>query len=383
MATAIYGSHALRNLLGLNTTIVSYGENRLVADLRTSMNAHNSAVDAMLSPFMEFSDSRLEPYGASYNQMRVRGQRVDQSGAVDTQRARPGVSESNLGFPLDRWQYAWQFTRDFVETATPADAAVRILAIQQGDLDRIEYEFKNAFFNPANNLTWRDYLVDDLVLPVRRFANADGQTLPAGPGGITFNPATHQHYMGRAGGALAAADYTALINNVVEHGVAGAVQLWINMADEPGILAMSNFYRFEATELVVPNVPAGTQVMRAPGPLTPTINPPAPDNMAIGRWNAKYDVWTKPWVPAGYAVCIDTGKRPLRWRQRARPETGTGVGAFGRGTLRIVGEHEHFPLRAEWIEREFGLATIDRVGGAILYYGGTSYVMPTITLPAL
>jgi len=207
--------------------------------------------------------------------------------------------------------------------------------------------------------------------------------LPIAPNGTVFNPATHTHYMGRAGGSVAASDITALINNVVEHGVEGAVQLWISMTDEPTIRAMANFYPFQAVELVTPNIVAGDQVMRSPGPLVPTINPPSPDNMVIGRWNAVYDVWIKPWVPAGYAMAIDTGKRPLRWRQRARPEPGQQIGAFGRGTLRIVGEHEHFPLRAEWIEREFGLSTIDRVSAAILYFGNTSYTMPTITLPAL
>lgn len=379
MATAHWGTHALKDLLASSQTIQDYGEARLLDDLRGAFDTHNTAVNEMLTPLVAFTNERLEPYGSTFSGTRVRGYRVDEAGAVDVQRARNAiVSESNIGYPLDRWQFAWGFTRDYIETATVADAAQRTIAVQQGDLDRIEYELKNAFFNPVSNLTYRDYLIDQLLIPIRRLANADSHQLPLGPNGQVFNGATHTHYVGRVGGAVAAADITALINNVIEHGVVGPVRILIPMSMEPTIRAMANFYPFQPIEIV--NAETFPQ-MRNPGPLVPTVNPPNPENMNIGRWNAVYDVWTKPWIYDNYIVVLDYGKKPIRWRSRQNPSAA--FGAQGRAALRVVGELEMFPLRAEWAEREFGMSVGDRVAAAILYAGGTSYVMPTITMPAL
>jgi hypothetical protein len=111
------------------------------------------------------------------------------------------------------------------------------------------------------------------------------------------------------------------------------------------------------------------------------VDPLNPDNMKIGKWNAKYEVSTKPWVYPGYFIVIDLGRKALRWRSRQNPSNA--FGASGRSKLRIVAEHESFPLRATWMEREYGIGVGDRLAAAILYGGGTSYVMPTITMPAL
>jgi hypothetical protein len=375
LATAHFGTHALAHLLENTTNIDVYGEQRLVNDIRTSLNAHNAAVNAMAAVMMDETQVQQEAYGGFSTQPRVRGYKVNEFGAVDVQRARVAVTPGTIGYPLERVQFAWQVTRDYVERATVNDAAVRALAIQQGDLDLFEYEVKNALFNPVNNTTWQDYLVDNMPYQIKRLANADSSPLPVGPNGQVFNAATHTHYVGRAGGALAATDISALITNVIEHGVTGAVQVLINRADETAIRLFPNFYAFQATEIVVLNPVAGTVTMRDPGPLVDRVNPTNPDNMAIGRWDAKYDVMTRPWVPAGYTIVRDSGRNPLR--RRTRP------GRAGRGDLRIVADHEHFPLRAQWMEREYGIGVGDRTAMAILYNGGTSYVAPTFSLPAL
>jgi len=384
MPNAMFGTHALEDLLERNETIMEFGPERLVTAIRTSIEAHNDAINDFLNPLVRYTNQREEPYGAQVGTTRVRGQRVDEFGAVDAMLPRmPPVAVSNIGYPLYRIQYAWQFTRDFMETESPRQAAIRLMAIQQGDLDRIEFEVRNAFFNPVSELTYRDQLIDQLVLPIRRLANGDSQQLPLGPNGEVFNPATHTHYMGRAGGSLVAADVDAAVHNVLEHGVRGALRIYINVEDEPLIRAFPNFYPFEFRETYTPLelLPESTVLMRDRGPLVEGVDPSNPENMRIGRWNAKYEVATRPWVYPGYIMVVDTGRRPLVWRSRQNPSAA--FGAQGRANLRVVGAHDRFPLEAEWMEREFGVSVGDRVAAALLYINGTSYVMPTIALPPI
>jgi hypothetical protein len=378
-----FGEASQGDPLELDKPIIEYGESRLLAAFTAALAVHNAAVNDLVTPLVTFTNKRIEPYGENIGVSRVRGVRTDQYGAVDTMREQmPPMEVGNIGYPLERVQFAWQVTRDYEETNSPRDIAKRMAAIQLGDLDDIEYQIRNAFFNPVSNLTYRDQLIDQLLIPVRRLANGDGQMLPLGPRGEVFNPGTHTHYMGVATGtAPTAADIQATFTNVIEHGPQGKIELWINEEDEPAIRDMANFWGYDAQEVIVANYPPGTERMRQQGPLVEMVDPLNPDNMKIGKWNAKYEVSTKPWVYPGYFIVIDLGRKALRWRSRQNPSNA--FGATGRSNLRIVAEAENFPLRATWMEREYGIGVGDRLAAAVLYGGGTSYVMPTITMPAL
>lgn len=373
-----YGTLALSDLLELGgTTIESYGEQRLLDDIRVAMNGHNASVMQQINDIgMDVVTDRIRSYGES-GTVRGRMHRVDEFGLNDVQKVRKTVQTDNLGFPLERWEYVLGFTRDYIQRRSPRDAAQQVLGAQEADLDRIEYEVRFAFFSPSNVLNYYDYWVDDLQIPVRRLHNGDSTMIPSYRG-KTFNGATHTHYVGRVGAALADADITALLNNVIEHGVRGPVELWINLEDEPLLASFANFYEFDPVELV--NLSATGLVPRN-NPRIDTINPDDPENRAIGRWQAKYTIRTKPWVFPGYAIAVDVGRRPLAWRV---PDLGAGRGDVPtRRDLRMVAEWEIFPLRAQVVEREFGIGTQDRSAAAVIYFGGTSYVIPTFTLPAV
>ena len=86
------------------------------------------------------------------------------------------------------------------------------------------------------------------------------------------------------------------------------------------------------------------------------------------------EVWVKPWIPANYmfATDVSTPQKPLRIRTR----TGalTGLGAF-----QIAADHEHYPLRAQTMDREFGVAAWTRWNGAALLTNNATYSAPTIS----
>jgi len=94
-------------------------------------------------------------------------------------------------------------------------------------------------------------------------------------------------------------------------------------------------------------------------------------NRPIGFFGSKAEVWVKPWVPTNYVFAFNTTvNKPLM--VRTRPTAGT----TNRGSLRIAAQNESYPLRATYLEREYGVGVYERTNGACLYTGGGSYVAP-------
>ena len=66
------------------------------------------------------------------------------------------------------------------------------------------------------------------------------------------------------------------------------------------------------------------------------------------------------------------GPKPLAFRQREQ-EVLQG--------LRVAGEIPVYPLIAQYLEREFGVAAWFRTNGAVGYFASATYADPTITAP--
>jgi hypothetical protein len=247
-------------------------------------------------------------------------------------------------------------------TQTAGELAGQYVAARDADMRAIYRNMKRAIFVPTNNLTYLDRLQSNVVLPLRALLNADGTGIPNGPNGETFDGATHTHYLATA--ALVAANVSSLIETVVEHGTAGMVRLYINRAQEAAIRAMPNFQPYIDARIT----PAST-TSRANGALD-MVNL---GNRAIGTFDAA-EVWIKPWIVAGYLFAFDfrSTQKTLCFRTRTGQPTGLGA-------LAIAADHEHYPLRAQHMEREYGIGVFNRTNGAVLFAGGGSYVSPVIS----
>jgi hypothetical protein len=365
MAIPNYGTLSLLDTLSVidKDNIYDYGEDRLYAHLTDLLNVHNAMTTQMVSLFVEFTTDNIRRFGAGA----VSGEmiEVDEWGLTDVQKTQ--VAGYDIGFPLRAYQYSLGWTRKYFELKAVSDLAKEFVASQEADVRNVKRQMLSALFNPVN-YTFTDRLVNFQTLPVKRLTNADGSPIPINEFGATFVGGTHTHYLGRAGGALAAADITAAIDTVVEHGIAGGqVLVLINKAQEPAIAAMTPF-----TPLQAPMVDLG------PGSTVQLVarmsreNPYRLDDRPIGVWDGYVVVHTKPWIPPNYIVIMIVGStagKVLTFRTRNVP---------GYGTLRMVAEHEHYPLRAQHMEREFGVGVWQRLGAAVLYAGGSSYVAPVI-----
>lgn len=352
----MYGNlRVLDTLIGNNTPVLNFGEDKAFDLIRQALEAHNAELQEILSTFCFMTSERIFAFGTSDN-MEMR--RVDEFGAVDTQKVRGGQT---LGLPMYLHQVAVGWTRQFLRRTSVDRLAAQYIAANDADIRNLNREIRRALFKPTNDLAYLDRLVDNVNLEVRALLNADGQEPPLGPNGETFDGSTHTHYLANA--TLTNAYLNGLLDTVREHGISGRPVIFINRAQEATVVLLTDFNRYVPVNIVQSQT---TQYATGASLDLDNIN-----NRAIGIFNGA-EVWVKPWVPANYQAVLDVEgtDKPLGLR------TENGSLTTGAGALTIAADHEHYPLRAQWMEREFGIGAVERHKAAVGYSAGASYVIP-------
>jgi len=351
------GVHDISDLLAARfTSVAAFGMNTIEQVLLADLAAHNTIVMELVSDMCEPTTDRQRIYGTSASGDMTE---VDEYGKSPTKKA---VTGATVGFPLKLFQFNVGWTAKWMQTKTPADMAVAVLAAEKAHLRELQRQVKKALYLSAN-YTHLDHLVDNVSLAVKRLVNGDSAEIPEGPNGETFDGASHSHYNFAA--SLNATDLTTLINDVIEHGHGGAVRVAINKADETAVRALSGFVPYPDPRLIVP-------VYSASGVPGQKLDISRLDNRAIGIFGGA-EVWVKSWALANYPFCWDASgsQKPLAFRQRD---------AAAIQGLRIAANFEEFPLYAQFMEAEFGIGVWTRTNGAVYYTGnGSSYTDPTIT----
>lgn len=344
--------------------VFTYGEDRLYEHIRDLLAAHNALTQDIFGMLVDQTTDNIRRYG---NQA-VSGEmvEVDEYGAADVQKT--AVTGYDVGFPLRDYQYALGWTKKYFEVKTVSDIAKEYVAAQDADVKNLRRRALQGMFR-ATNYTFVDRLTNSQSLPVKALQNADGTAIPIDEFGNVFDGTTHTHLVGYASGSAQAADITALINNVKEHGVKGGqVVVFLNTAQEALVRGFTSLFDPLQAPLLDPGGGSTADVV-----LAGRTNPYQVDDRPIGVWDGYVMVWTKPWIPAGYILAMvigGTNEQTLAFRTRP-------VAGYNR--FRLVGDHDHFPLRANWFEREFGVGVWNRLSAAILYTGGTTYVQPVFS----
>ena len=351
------GTMSLADLQAItNQTVPQFGLDAVADVLRRDLEVHNRLTAEMFRDVAEITADPLRRTGVSGSGEMVE---VDDYGRAPTQK--PGAG-GTVGLPLKLFQFAIGWTQRWINKATPAQVAEVQLNAQTAHRRALVRDFKRAIYAPTN-LSTTDYTqVNKIDLPVKRFYNADGFTIPNGPNGETFDGSTLTHYTAAA--SLAAAGLLTSVNLVQAHSVGGNLQTWINAADEAAVRALTGFQAYVDSRLVLPNNTAGTPLQR--------LNPANTGNRAIGLFGPS-EVWVKPYAIANYAVTLDVGAsgKPLG----LRTENGQAP------ALVRVAENDVFPLIAQYMESLFGFGALNRGAGAVHYWGGgdTTYDEPTIS----
>jgi hypothetical protein len=336
----------------------SYTYDNVAAAIRAEITAYNAVMNDMLGDLCELTTERVMVYGSGLAGDMIE---VDEYGRAPSQNSLPG---SQVAFPLKKYQFATGWSQDFLNSATVADIAIKAQGAMSAHKRRVALEIQKAFFKAAN-YTQLDRFRDNLSLSVKRMLNGDGDAIPVGPNGETFNVTTHTHYLPAAGAAPTLAEYTAIIDHVIEHGHGGGVVLAINAAQESSFrtTAGTSFQGF-----VDSRVTMGANSDMANGALDVTRL----DNRAIGIFHGAV-VWTKSWVPSGFTAAYDPTdpRKPLAFRQQ--------VSSSLQG-LRPAAQFNSYPLHAEYMESYFGIAANTRTNGALMDNdaGGGAYTDPAI-----
>lgn len=349
-----YGTLNVLEDLAEDTQPVAGREAEIAARFSEALDIHNRLFADMVGDLAMLTDQPELALGAADEAIIAE---LDEWGAADASKA---ANFGQVGFPLRIYGGTIQWTRTYFEMVSAAELAAQLDAFAAADLRRFQNLLKTVLFNNTNTSNYFDRLQSKRTYTLRALLNADGQSIPPGPSGTSFDGSTHTHYLANA--TLTAAAVQGLIDTVVEHGVDGQVVVYINKADEATVRGFTGF---------APYLDARVTVTGASQIGSQSLDVNNPDNRAIGVFGGA-EVWVKPWVPADYQVALDLGSafKPLGIRTR----TGS---LSGSGAFRIIADHEHYPLRAQNLGREYGVSVYGRWKAAVLYSDNAAYAPPS------
>lgn len=351
-----YGTLSVLEDLAADNDVVAGREEEIARRFQQALDVHNAAFSDMVSDICMLTSAAQLPYGGASPAII---DELDEWGSADASKP---AAHGNLGLPLRIYGGTVQWTRTYFETVTASELAAQLDAFALADIQTFQRNIKRALFTNTNTASYFDRLQTKLTYDLKALLNADSADIPAAPNGTTFDGSTHTHYIGDT--SLAQADVISLIDTVVEHGVSGEMRVYISKGSEA---AVRNFADFS------PYIDARVTVTGASSIGNQSLDVSNPDNRAIGVLGGA-EVWVKPWVPANYFVAVDVNgsEKPLAIRTRTGSLTGTGA-------FRILSDHEHFPLRAQNIGREYGVGVVGRAKAAVMFVdAGGSYVAPTL-----
>ena len=350
------GQSTLQDLIAArNLSFAAFGIDTIERVLAADQMAWNTLVRDLEGDITEVSEDQQRILGASANNNM---KEVDELGRAETQR---GVFGPQVAFPLRHWQYNLGWTREWFKNHTPADMAIAVQAGQKAHQRQLFNDMQKGIFRSAN-YTFVDYTKKSISFTIRRLWNADGSAIPDGPHGETFNGATHTHYTAING--LTAAAATAVGNNVLEHRITPDVRLAINALDAATVTAaLGAGY----VAMVDPRMTLqfGTGIVPTERLDIATMN-----DRQIGIFTP-YPLWVKPWVPQGYMVAYDTSAPEKPVVRRVDPGS-------GGPNLELVQSIDRHPLHYQFQESYFGHGIFNRGAMAVLYFGGSAWVDPTI-----
>lgn len=352
-----YGSLTiLDTLAAINVSVLEFGEENMAGYVQQILDAWESILTDIVSPLVADVPQRETTYGTNSTTGDMVD--IDEFGMADAQKT--PYSQAAVGFPLRNTGYSLQWTRNFLAQIRPVEMAKQVLDMTEADRRKVYSRLRTALFKATNNTGYRDRITDNKNYTIKALVNADSDPMPPQPiSNVTFNAATHTHYLATA--AFIEANFVALIETVREHGVFdGQLRVYINAAQEAAVRAFADFRGYIDTRLVY----ASTTTRAAQGGEFVNL-----EDRAIGFYGPA-EVWVKPWMPASYLLCFRDGgggEPVLGWR---RPEGGLA----NLGNLSLVADIDRHPLHARGWEHMYGLAVWNRVRAAVLYTGGGSYV---------
>lgn len=356
-----FGTSTLSDLqasLGSTLTLFQIGLERVGDEIARLAAVHNQMTNNLLGEFAIKTTDQGEAYGGNDTMVM---EEADEFGVPYAQKVATG---SNVGFPLKNYVIGIQWTEMWARKATTADLAMELDGVFTADTQNITRAMKKAFMEATNYTSVDRFQKKKINIDVKRLVNADSAIIPAGPNGESFNAATHTHYLARAGGALAVADLDALLATIREHYDSGQIVIYINQAQEDTVSGFTGFRAYPYQNEVLPSTSA-----YATGKFLDPVNF---YNRDIGMYKGA-EIRVRSWVPASYLFATNLDA-PKFLAYRYDPDYGDLLGLIlADGTPAV------YPWNSRGWRRLFGVGVRNRVNGALMYSGNTSWADPTIS----
>jgi hypothetical protein len=347
-------------------SIIEYGIDLAFDQFAEALMIHNQIRNEFSMDVVEGTtkESRHRFGGQSKFQMK----KVDVEFSMGRKAAKVGAGQT-MGLPIDTYApESLQWTERYFKSATVEEVNAQMNAQLVSDVVEDRRQLAIAIFTPTNR-TFVDEMTDGTSLAVKALANGDGWILPIIPqtGESVSSGGSHTHYT--AVETLTNANVETFQNNVREHFENGTLKIYINVAQESAISALTDFVK-AADPRIVLNVSADSLSGQK-------LDLWSTYNRRIGIIEGGAEVWVKPWIPAGYLFCfVEGATKPLMRRQDKYDST----------DLQIVQmelpDNRRGKLKAWSVERTFGYGVVNRINGACLQVtgsgGGTTYVVPTL-----
>lgn len=389
-------SNTLDALRVFNGTVIQYDRDLLQTQIGMILDAQNHLTAEQLSMFCQVSTERFVRVGS---QATTVFEDLDLMGIPNPQKIFPTGSEQ--GWPLRRKGVALQWTSEYFRNLPMSTFANQLQSLLTADAVSVAKQIRHAIFYPTNN-TFIDRFMDSYSLPVKALLNADSVQPPPNAYGTVFDGSVHTHYMYPSkgnGDTITATSTTAWNNNASvadkanflgeillnlrEHYVTGTAKILVSTTEAPFFTTRINtsiIPGFAVLEYAQNIITQNVNRDRATGP---DYNPQNAYDRMLGYFDGA-EVWVKPWIPAGYCFAYDpTQPLPVQVRvpsNGAMPGTDVnGASSLGAGNLRLIQEYDQFPLMAQAMVRDLGMAaSVERWNGVVGYLNSaSSYTAPT------
>ncbi|MGB3544517.1 hypothetical protein, partial [Rubrivirga sp.] len=342
------GTHTLDDLLAVqDRSVIAYGEDTVAETINRELDQYSTQVEDAISDLVEVTPDLQRRYGSTEGAEMIE---ADELGSPAAQKVEGG---SPVGFPMKKVFHAIGWTKDYLTIATPADIARQTIAREKAYLSWILKSIRRALTNPVNyTFVERFTAAKGVDLFVKALANADGAGIPRGPNNEEFSAATHSHYRAIDFATATAAERNgaavAFVVDVVEHGNADDVVVYVNTADEAYWTELEDFKPLQEVGIKI----ADGQIE------TTRLDQTVTNNRQIGTFRGAA-VWVKPWVSENYAACLSLSNpdKPVVWR--VHPV------ASMRG-LRLAAQLDSYPLRADIVEAYGGAGVYGRTSAAVM-----------------
>lgn len=390
-------NNTLDALRVFNGTVIDYDRDLLTTQIAMILQAQNSLTAEQLSMFAEVSPERFIRQGA---QATMAMEDVDFNGIPSAQKI--FVTGSEQGWPLRRKAIGLQWSSEVLRAMPMSIFATQIAALLTADQVQVAKSLRNAIFYPTNR-TFIDRATDSYALPLKALLNADSVQPPPNAYGTVFAGATHTHYMYPTSGngdTITANSTTAwnnnasvadkanllgeVLQNLREHYTQGSAVILCSTTEAPYFTTRVNtsiipgFAALEYNTSIIEQSITRDRASMALG----SYDFQNTYNRFLGVFDGA-EVWVKPWMPAGYLFAYDPMQpKPVQIRIPKNQTPGTSVAgqnSLGGGDLRLVLEYDQFPLMAQAMVRDYGMAaSSERWNGVAVYLNSASaYTAPT------